>query len=408
MMTTKAHSIRTVAWLLACCLCAIFFGLPAVAQAEGQLTSGPFQFTGEIAVGWEHRSNIFLTEDNTTSDNILKVEPVLGVRHELSPTSNWSAQYVGEFAFYQDNTGSDWQSHTGILDGMFGGETGAYVHINNVFIYSSDPFGSENQYNVGQQTKRTHNYFTLAPGWRFSTLSRVELLYKNDLTQYDLDEDKDQNQRENQYGATFYYGVLPLTSAFVQYIYADRKYPDQPGSMNEDFKRQDFFIGVTWDPSSKIQGEVKVGYSTQDYENTYNKDGYKLEKKDDVAVEANVTYMLSEKLHLLFGAERKIYESTVLASNYYVDTHGSVGAYWWPTDKWQIYGNFQYGPQDYNSLDGTAARSDDVTKGTLEAEYTIFEYFFLVGRYYYENKKSNREGSSYTDHRTFLGVGGRI
>ena len=38
-----------------------------------------------MAVGWRHRSNIYLTEKNETADNILMVEPTVGVRHELSP-----------------------------------------------------------------------------------------------------------------------------------------------------------------------------------------------------------------------------------------------------------------------------------------------------------------------------------
>ena len=109
---------------------------------------------------------------------------------------------------------------------------------------------------------------------------------------------------------------MPLTSALFQYRYVTRKYPDQPGNDNEDFHRQDVFVGLSWDPSAKINGELKVGYSWQAYENNINKDGYQLEKKNTYAIETDITYLFSDKLHFLAALKRNIEESTVVGTNY--------------------------------------------------------------------------------------------
>jgi hypothetical protein len=381
---------------------------PAPAGAEGMLTMGPLQLRAELATGWKHRSNIYLTEKNATSDNIFMVDPTIGVRHKLSETSYWSLNYIGSYAFYQDKTENDWKSHTFAFDSKFGGEVGPYVKLSNVYTQSSDPFGSENQYNLGVKTERELNNFTIAPGWAFSPLTRIEVAYTNLYTQYDKDKDKDQNQRENQYISTFYYGVLPLTSALLQYRYVTRKYPDQPGSTNEDFKRNDVFVGLSWDPSAKINGELKVGYSWQSYDNTANKDGFELEKKDTYAIETNVTYKFSEKLHFLVNLDRKIQESTVVGTNYYTDTQGTLGARWWPLEKLTVLLSGTYGKQEYNSLDGSSSRSDSIYKATAEAEYSFLQYLFVVARYNLDKKDSNKADASYTDHVYFLGVGGRL
>ena len=177
---------------------------------------------------------------------------------------------------------------------------------------------------------------------------------------------------------------------------------------NEDFKRQDAFVGLSWDPSAKINGELKVGYSWQSYENTHNKDGFEQEKKDTYAIETNVTYKFSDKMHFLAELKRRIEESTVVGSNYYTDTQGTLGARWWPMENLTFLVSGTYGKQDYNSLDGTPSRGDNIYKAKIQAEYSFLKYLFVIASYDLDKKDSNKDDASYTDHVYFLGLGGRI
>ena len=43
------------------------------------------------------------------------------------PTSYYSLNYIGSYAFYQDNTENDWKSHTFAFDSNFGGR--GLVHM---------------------------------------------------------------------------------------------------------------------------------------------------------------------------------------------------------------------------------------------------------------------------------------
>lgn len=387
----------------------LFYPAQSMAQQEKPTEpASPFTFSAEVAVGLEHRSNIYLTERDATSDKIWKVAPVAGVQHKISDTSYWSAQYIGDFAIYQDNDDNNWQSHIGSLAGRFGGVLGPYVEFDESYIRSSDPFGSDDLYNEGQKTYRTMNNFHLRGGWKLGQMTRGELRYANLLTEYDLAKDADQNQREQHFGGAVYYGLTARMAALVHYRFVTRAYPDQPEGNNEDFTRQDVFVGVSWDPTARINGEAKVGYSANDYDNTYNKDELKLETADTWVAEANLTYLLTPRLHLLLTVQRQIMESTAYGSNYFIDQSAALGARWWPLTSLTLFAEATFGSNDYNSLDGEPEREDDIFKFRAEAEYSFLEHFFAMVTYLHEDKDSNRADSGYTDDRVYVGIGGRF
>lgn len=395
-------------WLVALAVIAGLSMMTSSVWAEGALTAGPLKLHGQLSATWENRSNIYLSENNKVSDNIYKVEPILGVRHDLSKTSWWSLEYQGTFAWYNSNTNNDWQSHLGHFDSRFGGQTGPYVQLKDIYQRTEDPFGSDNLYRLGEKTKRDLNTLRIAPGYQFGEKSRAEVFYENLFTKYDLERDKSQNQQENRYGATYYHKFWPKTSALVQYRYVTRKYQDQPSSVAEDFKRQDAFVGLAWDPSAKINGELKVGYSWQDYDNTFNAAGQEYDKKADLAAEIMLTYMASPKATFMLMAERAIKESTSPNSNYYIDTNATLGARYQIITNLMLMASGTLGKNQYNGLGGTESRSDDVYKFDLGAEYSFLKYLFVRGGYKYDKKKSNLTDLSYTDDIFYLTLGGRF
>lgn len=382
--------------------------LAGTSWAAGQLSAGPFKVRGEVMASWSNESNIFKTERNETSDNIYKIEPTLGLRHDLTATSYYALEYQGIFAWYADNKDNDWTSHLLNFNSFFGSKQGPYVKVSDVYINTEDPFGSENLYREGQKTKRWINQFKVAPGYQFGELARAEVFYENMYTKYDLTRDASQNQNENRFGATYYHKFWPKTSALVQYRYVTREYFDQPGSRAEDFHRNDIFLGLAWDASAKLSGELKAGYSFQDYDNTLNAAGQQFEKKDTWAVEGDLAYQLSPNVSLTLRLVRAIQESTVANSNYYIDTNATLGARWQVIKNVSLLASGTMGQNDYNSLDGSPSRDDKVYKAELGAEYNFLRYLFLRAGYRLDKKDSNVTNSSYTDNIYYVGLGGRF
>lgn len=376
--------------------------------AAGQLSAGPLKIRGQLTATWENESNIFKTERNETSDNIYKLEPVLGLRHDITSTTYYTFDYQGTFAWYSDNTNNNWTSHLLNLSANVGGKQGPYVKLGETYINTEDPFGSSDLYREGQKTKRWMNIFKVAPGYQFGELSRAEVFYENYYTKYDLTRDAGQNQNENRIGATYYHKFWPKTSALAQYRYVTRDYYDQPGSTAENFYRNDGFLGLAWDATAKINGELKLGYSSLKYENEFNPAGQRFQTKDDLAVEIDLSYQLSPVLSVNLIGLRTIREATTPNANYYVDTTGTLGFRWQAFSQLSFLASGSLGKNEYNSLDGSTARDDKVYKAELSAEYAFLKYLFAKAGYRLDKKDSNIENSSFTDNIYFVGLGGRF
>lgn len=387
---------------------------PALDEEGTFLSRGPFKIKGGLEAGWMNRSNIYLSQNNTVSDNILQVMPYIGVMHNFTPTSYWSLSYNGTYAWYQENDQNNWASHYIPFDFFLGGKTGAFVELSNDFWRSSDPYGSQDLYKLGQQVSRTQNITYLAPGWTFSEKTKAKVFGRYTILEYDDDQDRYQNQREWNVGGVFYYKFMPKTSALFEYKYVNREYPDQPTGASEDQYRHDFMVGVTWDATSKIQGEAKVGYGFMDYDNEYNTVGQKYENKNTWIAEMNVTWQATPKVLVTGTLQRAIRQSTQgvvgtsFPNNYYVDTFAGLGARWTFIRNLTAFANLGAGLNDYNSLDGTSAREDDIYKAQVGLEYAFLKYMYVQGYYYYDYRDSNKDNLGYTDNVFYVGLGGRF
>ena len=423
----KSIAAGLVLIMAAVCIFALGMPTPAAAQLSREglpadpnqnlgtwMSRGPLKVKGGLEVGYKNRSNIFLSQDNTVSDSIMEIRPALAVRHDFTQTSFWALEYQGTFAYYQDNTNNDYDSHYVPFDFFLGGKTGPFVEVSNDFWRSSDPFGSQDLYNLGIKTSRTQNDTYVSPGWTFSEKTKAQVYARYIILEYDDDQDRYQNQREFNYGGKFFYKFWPKTSALFQYTYATREYVDQPTGNSEDFYRHDFFVGLVWDATSKLTGEAKVGYSIMNYDNQYNTVGQEYENKNTWIAEVNVSWQATARLVLTGSVMRGIRQSTQglvgasFPNNYYVDTNASVGARFSIMPNLTAFAMVLAGINDYNSLDGTSSREDDIFKGQIGLEYSFLKYLYLTGSYLYDYRDSNKDDLGYTDNVFYVGLGGRF
>ena len=377
------------------------------------LSRGPLKIKGGLEAGWMNRSNIYLSNTNEVSDNIYQIMPSIGLHHDFTETSYWSLAYYGTFAFYQDYTDNNWDSTFVPFDFYLGGKTGPFVELSNDFWYSSDPYGSQDLYNLGIKTRRTQNTTFLGPGWTFSEKTKAQVYGRYIYLDYANDQDQWQNQREWQTGAIFYYKFWPKTSALFQYTYASRDYPDQPSSFSENQTRNDFYVGLTWDATSKLQGTAKLGYGFLDYDNQYNAAGQQYQAKNTWLAEIDVSWNLSPKLVLNGALWRALRQSTegvdvngLYPSNYFVDTFGLLGVNWTFLRNLTAFANAGYGRNEYNSLDGSPSRDDDIFRGQVGLRYSFLKYLYVQGYYFYDYRDSNYDYYSYTDNVFYAGIGG--
>ena len=379
------------------------------AWAQGQVTLGPLEINGELGVGMENRSNIYLTESSEVSDYILMVNPSFKVHHKLSPTSHWGFSYQGVLAYYQDKSQNDWYFHQPRLEVELGKDTGFYVRSHEQYTLTEDPLGSENQFRLGIKTKRSLNQFFLAPGWRFGRLTRVEMRYYNRFVDYDRQEDQYQSYNENQLGGAFYYQIMPLTAAVLEMRYAMREYGDQPSQGNQDFTRYDILVGLSWDPSARLTGEFKLGWSQQDYDQERDYLGLQHDGSGEFMLEAELSWRYSSSLRFLATLVRRLMEGAAPGYSTYLETAASLGLAWQASPNFKFNTALAYGQHAYDALASfVPGRDDDLLRFHMEGEYSFWKYMFVKGRFVYDQRDSSLDGAGYTDTRYYLGLGGRF
>jgi len=174
--------------------------------------SGRLQFFPELAAGVVYNDNIYLDDNGEESDVISHVIPRLMIDYSLEERGNIRLGYAGDFAFYADFTGNDWERHDLGLELDYTAPSGLFVDLGNNYVHTSDPFGSSDEYALGRQKKRWYNLLGLGIGFNHADAAKVVGYANYNVQKYkDKDDDWSQNFDETSFGIGLEKRVAPKT-----------------------------------------------------------------------------------------------------------------------------------------------------------------------------------------------------
>ena len=206
-----------------------------------------------------------------------------------------------------------------------------------------------------------------------------------------------------------FYRFLPKTSALVEYRYQSRTYTEQQDADDnskgiEDDTAQDFdyhktFIGLHWDASAKIIGDLKLGLGYKDYENDKNWDGNAYDDNTTWLAETRLFYKLTRKTMLSGKILREVRDSASDdGSTEYENTTVGVGVKQKVLRQLTLSGSLDYTAKEYDENADGDERSDDVYSAELGAEYTFNDWLTAGLNYTFKDKQSNFEDKEYTEN----------
>jgi hypothetical protein len=204
---------------------------------------------------------------------------------------------------------------------------------------------------------------------------------------------------------TLSYKFWPKTAALVQYIFISRTYPDAP--VNDKIINTPF-IGLIWDPTAKISGTVKLGYSFTNYD-------------EKIPGRNNSPKSFSTSVQTLYRWSRYTTISLTAQRSQQDDVDFGNSAFWntgvfltlnheWTYFKTTTYATFSYTNNSYinDSFDagtGTFRRRDDnIIYGGVGLSRSLTRWLRLRLDYSYLNNSSNFSGFTYNDHRFLIGL----
>lgn len=392
------------------------YALPVHAQANIRI--GKTKVTPKLAYKGEYNDNIYLIKDGVKSDYINTVTPGIGFSFEGERGNYLRAGYevdVVRYSHYDDN---DYESRKAIGDFGIKSPLGLYLKVNDRYTDTEDPYGSAELYKEGQKTKRRRNTVEGYVGYEFADRFILECQYQNFLEKYHLFTDRWQNKRDDVYGGTFYYKFLPKTSFLVEYRRTTREYTEQANatdndrgitsSTSEDYKLDDYFLGLRWDPTAKLSGDLKFGYSEKTYDNKRGwRNSYRYADKDTWIAETKLVYKASDKTRVRTKIMRSIKESTDVTSHYYTDTTIELDLNQALGERMYVDLGVDYSRDEYNAYGTAKAREDNIITATAALEYRIRPWLRAGVEYGYRRRESSKgfEYWEYTNHKGAIRLG---
>jgi len=363
---------------------------------------GPFTVAPFLEYDGIYRSNIFQTPTDKKSDFINTVSP--GVRFELpiAQRHKVSLGYLGNYFIYSHFSEESHYDHNVNLEGLLNFRGGLSLLVGNAFRYAvEEPSGTE---------RRRRPYYRSTPYFRatykFADKWRAEGFYQFDLLNFTQGESDINSYREQAGGVSLYYKFWPKTSALVQYLMTSRTYPDSPEDNSIIYSP---LIGLTWDPTAKISGTLKFGYSFVDYS---SEDPDRNNSPTGFTMSANTLYRYNRYTRVSLTLQRSKQDDidTIDNSPFWNTGVFLTLSHDWHRFKTTSYVGFAFNNNSYinSTFDGGTGefkkRLDNLYFINAGLSRPFTRWLRLRLDYSYIERSSNFSGNSYNEHRFLMGV----
>jgi hypothetical protein len=356
---------------------------------------GPVLVTPYFEYDGIYRSNVFESYNNKKSDWVDAIDP--GVKFQLpleGGQHSLSLGYLGngfiysrysDISHYDNNVNGDAAFNWSKLSVKFGTAFRAATEEPTATV--GPPFF------ISQQRfyYRTTPYFSTT--YKVADLWSIEANYQYDNYEY------------NTVGATLFYKFWPKTSALVQWVTAFRSHPYDSSDNNTV---QTPLVGLTWEPTAKLSGTVKFGYTFSNY---WQSLPGRNNSPDAFAMSFQTLYKISRYTQVSLLAQRGILEDVDYGNNPYTSTGLFLTlSHFWHAFNVTSYASFAYYNNDYlnTTLDPTTGavlkRNDSYESVGFGLSRPLTKYLKIRLDYLYDNRGSNFSYIPYNEHKVLLGL----
>ncbi|MCD4754487.1 MAG: outer membrane beta-barrel protein [Deltaproteobacteria bacterium] len=280
------------------------------------------------------------------------------------------------------------------------------LDFNRLNVQAGDNFARDSvapDYEEDVRNDYYQNRFFLDASYKLADRYKIKGFYRNELRNFNRFHNPGQydpaldDYSKNVFGVALSYRFLPLTSVLVEYAHTDTNNTDKGlPSTNSDSDR--FWLGLTWDATSKITGTIKGGYVYRAYEgNIDNFDGF--------GMKGDLTYKLTSYTTIGLSGFRRPVDTSVTKEEatygaYYVSTGGALSVDHKLTHKITASADVSYRNDDYEEKvqagsDVGKRRDDDRYGIGVGVNYQIQDWLGCKVSYSYVDNDSNIEAEDY-------------
>jgi hypothetical protein len=355
-----------------------------------QVADTPVYFTPYLGAGFGYDDNLFFSNGNEKSSYLYVISP--GLRFDARDASKvFSVAYQSQYGVYTSSRNDDYWDHNVAASFDTIMAPSLYGHLEYLFVHGHDPRGL-----TDRPVESTPDRYELSkPGVTLAygapgAKGRVEAYYSYGYRKYinnrDVTAGSDRDIPE--YGAAFYWRVMPKSSLLVEARRTDQDYilSSSPLDSHEDR----IYGGVTWEATAATTGTVKVGTLRKRFDSD-------LPGFSGTSWEALITWAPRTYSSFDFYSARYPTESTGLGSFILTDASGVV----W-NHNWSSYVSTaisaRYQRDRYQGFD----RNDDTTGLGLRVGYKFRRWLTLGAEYSYLRRDSNLDQFDFSKNLFFV------
>lgn len=365
-------------------ICALILAFPILGNAD---------FTPSAGVTYSNDDNIFRQEGSKTSDDISTISLGLGAEWLLGKHS-LSAQYGGEFAYYDKNTNEDYKDHS----------LGASLLLDltpkfNLDLNANTRRGHESRGSSGvasgvtaipNKTEDNHLFAGLSYGRR-SAKAQIQLEFDAGELHYTNNNQQGRDRDTDSLTGRVFYNIGPKTALIFEALNRDVDYLN-PGSRNRNSTERYYNLGLSWEATYKTTGEVKIGRFTKKFESASEANG------SGGSVAASIVWAPKTYSQVTFGASRQASETSTTDS---FIINSVVSADWEHAfnPRLRFSANISDGKDDYSG-----SREDNLSNRGMGLKYRFRPWLDIGLSYSYAERKSNEADSSFEDNIYMLSL----
>jgi hypothetical protein len=367
---------------------------------------GPVRVSPYLEYEGIFRTNVFQTYADKKSDFVNTINP--GIRFELpvAGQNKLSLGYLGnafiysrfgELSHFDQNVNADAALNFSQLSVRAGTAFKAGTEEPTATLGSTLTPGRERFYYL--TTPYFQAVYTMSDRWR------VEANYQFGDLSFPKSIDRLDDYQYNTFGGTIFYKFLPTTSVLLQYSAVIRNYPfNSP----QNSVVHTPMAGLTWDPTAKLSGTVKFGYTITNFNQPLPGT---LSSTGGFAMSIQTLYRISRYTQLSLVAQRSLQADVDYAdqANYNTGLFLTLSHYWHYFDI-TSYAGFSY----YNNY-YLVSTFDPATGQLLKRNDNFYSFGAGLSRpvtrwlrvhldYLYIDRGSNFTNCAYNEHKVLLGL----
>ncbi len=379
------------------------------APTGGNIKLGPVEVHPSVGLMETYSDNIYESYDNKPkeSDYITTFSP--GIQF-LLPMRRHSFQigYRADINSYADNDETDY------TNSLFGGQMkldfpgGLVFTLSDYYSIATSPRKWKEQAGVNGSSdayrEKDYDANVLNAKIRYNFVDRwaVAVWYNNYEIEYDEDYDDSGSYNRNLGGGSIFYRFTAKTEALIEYNYSDVDYDIADIDDNINHLA---YVGISFDPTAKLNGYLKLGWAEKKYKKSVSDRG---DNFDIFSTLVDLGYDISSYNQLRLKVYRAIEEDTdVNAPLTRSDINLSFRHILAWNEKLGLSANAGYGKKEFEKsatdTDGMRkTRDDEKWYGGVGIDYTIQKWLTFKLNYTHTDNDSNFKRYDYSESKVFL------